>query len=222
MLFVSHNMEAITNLTSTSLLLQGGSVATLGDTSEVIFRYLQLASLEAESGVLNASQRSGHGPIRFTQFHCETAGGQQVNHLMSGEQAAFVIGYETTPPQVCRKPEVTLIVSSAGGTQLFNASNMYFDGQPFERIPTSGQFVCVIPRLPLRAGDYLVDLYCSVDGPVSDWLVGAARFAVSDGDFYGTGKVMKKSTGITFVDHIWKLRDACVDLAPSTDKGASC
>jgi lipopolysaccharide transport system ATP-binding protein len=203
-LFVSHNLEAISFMTQKCLLLEHGSLAAAADTPSVVSAYLDL--LRVPLSALNARNRVGEGPIRFASFHCEAEPGIPAAHLRSGQAVRIVLGYEAFPAQECQVAEVSVVVYTAGGTRLTNLSNYYFGEHPFERVPPRGQFVCVIPKLPLRSGDYWVDLYCRVGACVSDQIASAATFRVIDGDYYETGRVTRYSTGAIFCDQAWELR----------------
>jgi len=62
-------------------------------------------------------------------------------------------------------------------------------GQNFETAPPIGRIRFEIPKLPLTAGRYVVDLYLATHNgyEMMDAVKGAASFDVCDGDFYGSG-----------------------------------
>ncbi|GAI92971.1 unnamed protein product, partial [marine sediment metagenome] len=76
-------------------------------------------------------------------------------------------------------------------------------GQEFEQIPRKGRFVCTVPRVPLLADRYVVELWCAVRGETSD-KIKVGFIDMVDGDFYGTGKTMnRRKHGVFQVDHSW-------------------
>jgi hypothetical protein len=51
-----------------------------------------------------------------------------------------------------------------------------------------------------------VNLYCTVNGILADWVKDAARVNVENGDFYGSGKLPPKGYGSIAVPHDWLVR----------------
>ena len=62
-------------------------------------------------------------------------------------------------------------------------------GQNFETAPPIGRIRFEIPKLPLTAGRYVVDLHLATHNgyEMMDAIKSAASFDVCDGDFYGSG-----------------------------------
>ena len=73
----------------------------------------------------------------------------------------------------------------------------------FETLPATGSLTCKFDRFPLLPGSYSVNLYCTVNGVLADWVKDAARVNVEDGDFYGSGKLPPKGYGAVVVPHDW-------------------
>jgi hypothetical protein len=71
--------------------------------------------------------------------------------------------------------------------------------------PAEGTVSCVIPRLPLTAGLYYVNIYLAFNGIVSDWVTEAAILQVEDGDFFRTGNAPFLPSSTILVDHSWEL-----------------
>ena len=69
-LFVSHNMAAISNLCEKVLVLEHGSLIAIEQSSVAITKYLQLDDANQGTGNINKRNRSGNGPVRFTSFAC--------------------------------------------------------------------------------------------------------------------------------------------------------
>lgn len=207
-LFVSHNMAAISNLCNRVVCLANGRVINIAETKEGISKYLQLLGGKNDgTATLNLQNRSGNGPLHFSSFRCESALGEPLKHLMSGETIRFVLPYTSTDiiRQEYHVTEVSMVINGSDGNRIANLSSFYFDIDSNRAVPGTGEFVCTIPKLPLRAGRYTVDLYCEVDGHASEWLQSCAFFDVDDGDFYNTGRVTRANNGFVFIDHIWTI-----------------
>ena len=78
-----------------------------------------------------------------------------------------------------------------------------------------------IPRMPLRAGLYAINLWCEVNGLQADWLQEAAQLEVEEGDFYGTGVVAPDTYGPFLVEHRFRCEpQPAVSEAVEVKEGA--
>ncbi len=87
----------------------------------------------------------------------------------------------------------------------FNISeedSAFFD-VPFYDLAKNGNVYCVLPKLPLMPGNYSLNLFMN-DGKESlDFVEQAFSLNVSEGDFYGTGKLNYYNRQGVFVQHTW-------------------
>lgn len=207
---VSHNLAAVSNLCKRVVCLAMGRVVNVGEAKDGIARYLNMLACDGEGTTLNVADRSGVGPLRFVSFHCESMTGERVTHLVSGRGVRFVLGYQSQPggKEGIRVEEVSIVVYAADGSRLTNLSSLYFDSDVLAAVPPQGQFVCTLPKLPLRSGRYTVAIYCRANGEVSDWVRSAASFDVEDGDYFGGGRITTAYGGVVFIEHGWDVRAA--------------
>jgi lipopolysaccharide transport system ATP-binding protein len=207
-LFVSHNMAAVAGLCERALLLDEGAICFTGGPNKVIQKYLELCSTQSETVFKGTRDRLGSGAIRFTGFYCEEPAGAIITHLTSGQPINFIMTYENRDRKPLKNVSVAIAVYDSLGYKLTNLSNHYFDNDSFDVIPQVGEFVCQVPRLPLRTGQYYLELYGEVNGIPADWLRDVTGFEVSDGDFFGTGRLTNPGQGVFFVDHSWSVRSS--------------
>jgi lipopolysaccharide transport system ATP-binding protein len=88
------------------------------------------------------------------------------------------------------------------GQPLFLCRNDY-SGTEFTELPSFGSVICRIPKLPLPAGTFTVNLQCEINGTVVEWIEGAYTLSVEAGDFYGSGRLPPSSRGDLLVEHDW-------------------
>jgi lipopolysaccharide transport system ATP-binding protein len=55
-------------------------------------------------------------------------------------------------------------------------------------------------------GVYHVNVYCTVNGVMADWVMDAATIEVEAGDYFETGKVPPNGYGPVVVPHRWEVR----------------
>jgi len=206
-LFVSHQLEALTSLCPTSLLIENGRLAAKDNTKTIIDRYLLSQQQLLNMRLADRPDRFGHQRLRFTDTWIEDMQGQRLLSVMSGQAVKLVVRYELAHGERVRHPHISFGLYTQRGapvTRLFSAvtATEGFD----DELPPHGRFECLIPRLPLNTGCYIyhVKAETGVDGEPEDLVYEAGSFTVAHGDFYGTGKVIEpKFPALT--DHSWRL-----------------
>lgn len=194
-LFVSHNMAAIQHLCGSCLLLHEGRIVSLGPTEETISRYMSLSDRSDREDLRTRVHREGNGRLRCVRI--EAAG------LQTGSAGHIDIHYEGQPPLRTVQISLGLFTSMGSGT-LFLANEIL--GKTWDELPAAGILRCSFPQLPLLPDRYQLNVYCTVNGELADWIVDAARVDVSEGDFYGTGRLPPPGYGSVLVPYQWEAR----------------
>jgi lipopolysaccharide transport system ATP-binding protein len=198
--FVSHNMAAIENLCTSAYLLNQGQVLESGSVGPIISRYLQdVNSLEYEP-LSERKNREGNGKMRFEHFRVSSGNGNDA--AVCGARTRIEIAYSGSAP--LRNVHIAVGIFSQFGQGTLYLSNE-LTGDTFEEVPAEGVFQCEFEKFPLLSGAYTVNLFCSINGIVSDWVKDAARLNVEGGDFYGTGRAVPAGYGSMAAPHDWKF-----------------
>ena len=93
--FVSHNLAAVSNLCDRLILLSGGRKIAEGATEDVIAEYVKLTSTVVGTPLVDRDDRRGNGRLRFTDVRVEV-GGEPVDTPASGQDVDFVLSYESS------------------------------------------------------------------------------------------------------------------------------
>ena len=80
-------------------------------------------------------------------------------------------------------------------------NNVFYD------LPLNGIFLCEIPKLPIVSGRYNLNLFCSINEEISDWLTNVCSFNIEAGDFYKTGKNMDNTQSQFLLDYVWTIKE---------------
>ena len=205
-LFVSHNMGAISQLCSKGLLLNGGELIYQGDVGRAIDRYLRTGNQGDLASVIdtrNSSNRSGTGAGRIVKIelvddeHCNTA--------------SFAIGQ---PLEIKLKIELevdlpTLVagveIKSQSGVPLVNlrsdSQGVYFG--PY-RAGTDVELSVKIPGLPFYPGVYSVDPWFGEKrGKRVDQITDEVKVILDSQGYYQSEKMFQKGKGIVVMDVDW-------------------
>lgn len=199
--FVSHNMAAIQNLCTVAHLLSHGKLVASGKVTDVIGAYLTEVADSGDESLATRTDRQGDGKVQFLEFR--GAGSNGDTAVMCGSEAQFEIKYRGIEP--LRNVHISMGFYNMYGDGALYLSNDLV-GRSFDQLRGNGVLICKFDRLPLLPGSYSVNLYCTVNGILADWVKDAARVNVEDGDFYGSGKLPPKGYGSVVVPHEWHVR----------------
>jgi lipopolysaccharide transport system ATP-binding protein len=184
-LFVSHNMGAVTNLCRRGIFLQSGTVAADGPMPVVVRTYMSSVRPQGTIDLETYEPRKGKGSALFTAIRYEDQAGNPVQSGVSGRPLVVVLSYRSTAP--LRNSRVSLAFYDSVGQLLFNCSSE-LTHRGVLNLPSEGEIRCTIPRLPLSQSGYVVEPFLEVSGEIEDWIEGAISLPVVDGDFFGSGR----------------------------------
>jgi len=201
-LFVSHNMAAISALCSVVYLLHQGHTRASGPPQTVIEEYLNEIKPTAGVSLNERTDREGDGKLRLTEIVIRDMSGDPIEVAIPGQDITVEIAYTAREVKPLRNVSMAIGFYGILGQFLFFCENEMV-GNPFKSIPPKGKMICRIPRLPLAPGSYVLNLYCEVNGTLTDWIQQANYLGVLEGDFFGTGKLPPSRHGGVLVLHSW-------------------
>jgi lipopolysaccharide transport system ATP-binding protein len=193
-LFVSHDLAAITNLCMQSILLNKGTIVSKGDTASVINNYLGLRESFKYLKLGDRKDRQGFSNIRIIDYLIQTENSN--NSVLAGGkvQFSFIIKNETGIKIEGVKLELGFNNNLGNriswiSTELVNIQTLNIDANETRNIRFE------IGELPLMPGDYSINLYLVSHKGVEDWVKEAVFFTVEPVDFYLTGKLPQSNQG---------------------------
>jgi len=185
-LFVSHNMSAIQSLCARSILLEDGKIKMVGDTKDVIDKYLNAKSNLAKIPLIDRKDRKGTGIIKFTNFHIEDKDKNILNNqnIKSGSSITFVFGYKCSNHSEVSNVDVGFSIHTQNSSTLSILYSSYLN-QIFNKVSGEGEFRFNFKELMLTEGEYKVGARITVDGIESDWPQDKiGLFTVNQNDIY--------------------------------------
>ena len=207
-LFVSHNLTAVSGFCKRGILLESGKTAFNGDVNRAISLYSSsIGGINRSKSLKERTDREGDGCVRFVNvsFHTPTRG--EIQTLSTGDSIRLLVEYETDESRPLRNVSVSIPVQNSWGQQIFMCWTRMV-GQDFETVPPRGQLAVTIPKVPLREGKYSINLWCEVNGILADWIQEAATFNVIENDFFSTGTMPPRGHGEIVVEHHFSLETA--------------
>jgi lipopolysaccharide transport system ATP-binding protein len=202
-LFVSHNMGAVSNLCGKGIVLDRGRTDFHGEVDVAVRHYLARLGGHANYDLSSRTDRQGSGGLRFERVQITDAFGNPCAAVRSGDTIEIRIAYRNYQKTVLDGVVFAVPFDSLLSGRMF-VCQTNLTGQSARCTAGNGEIVLRIPRLPLAAGTYTCNLWCSlkaVKGEVLDWVKQAFTLDVEPGDFFGNGEL--PTGGAILVDHEW-------------------
>ena len=186
-LFVSHNMVAVSNLCNKSVVLKNGRILFSGKTYDAISHYKgTIKPTKGNYDLTDIESRTGTGNLRFIRYSIEDKEGNNTHYAVSGQKVIINLFY--TSSTNLNNVNVGMAIFTHEGVRLSSLAASLLN-KTFSQIPKQGKFVFEIPRVPLNAGIYSILVDANKDGTVLDRIEDAFLLNIEEGDFWGKGKL---------------------------------
>jgi lipopolysaccharide transport system ATP-binding protein len=189
-IFVSHNMAAISSLCTRVAYLANGKIEAVGDPQSIINSYLKgLESLNADQIPAARTDREGDGRAQFTAIEIVRKEGELT--LQSGEDLLVNLEWENKEESF-RQIRVELHLFNSRGNYLSSFQRAYAKGDL-----SSPKLSLVISKNPLMAGRFFFNAHLYLDGIRADFLGRACYFDVLE-DHWQTNEIAhdRKNPGV--------------------------
>lgn len=165
-LFVSHNLVAIKDICTKSILLEQGRVVAMGATEDIIEQYQQKGTRLKAPDLRAETNRGGDGRIRFVAFHTENENGEQSSTFESGKSMHLVLSYECGNTSGIRNADIGLTILK-NSVPIYKTYSSY-SRTAFDNLSRKGTFRFRIDQIPFSEGIYDVGTHALVNGIEAD------------------------------------------------------
>ncbi|MDM8553605.1 ABC transporter ATP-binding protein [Desulfococcaceae bacterium HSG7] len=196
-IFVSHNMAAISSLCSQTYLLENGMIISRGKTSKVISKYISTIHQNADIP-LDQRSHDGNGLARITKVIFKHQSGDSNNSFLSGECLKIVI--ECKSSCTLSNAAYSIGIYDYAGIKLAMLKTSLVNKE-LEIAKGHNRICCSIPNLPLYPGQYFINVAITTAHELIDGIVRCADFFVEEGDFFGYGFL--PDSGPLLIKHDW-------------------
>jgi lipopolysaccharide transport system ATP-binding protein len=201
-LFVSHNMAAVSQLCQQALLLEHGLVRSYGPVESVVGLYLAQGSRDGQVDLDGARAMSSTAPVRFTHAELLDAEGRVCQDFPMGSDVTVAFRLAFREPSVSTK--LSMSIKASDGLAMTHTVD---DDASFS-VPTGAAERTVWVRIPdirFYPGAYRVSLYAS-DGAnthVFDQAEDCLTFRITDGGLL-TFRPLPRHSGVVFIAPSWR------------------
>lgn len=204
-LFVSHNMTAVQQLCITAVLLRGGRLHAEGAVGRVINEYLTDAAT-TENGRFDLCRH----PARQSRYRAVIrelvlSDGESNPRATFRPQDRLVVDLEMILPKCLRDARIAIAIEDHLNRRIMTAAN-YFSPAVFPQIDGAVRVRCVVPRLGLGTGRYLVSASVGEKNhALLDSIDAAGWFFVEWDNNYATGEDFNPGYGPVLCDSAWSV-----------------
>jgi lipopolysaccharide transport system ATP-binding protein len=205
-LFVSHNMAAVSNLCNNVIYLNNGAIQNSGPTDQIIYNYLNSSENSNNSNNLNTlKDREGNGKVLFENIFIIDEKGNRLTNVHSGQNIFIELHFSSN--SYIDRLYFSIDIKNSEDLSLLHFDNIVTDRIEYKikRTVEKGVVRCFVPKLPLPAGSYKLDLFCSDTQDVFDSIKNAFTLTVEAGDYFGSGFDLTSRYCLVLADHSWKL-----------------
>lgn len=212
-LFVSHNMPAVSSLCTRAVLMQQGELVFSGDVQDVINRYLQAQTERSETPLAEQTERKGNGVVRFEEIGFSLMPEDPMgNTLYVGQTGYIHLSVQVQDTEKLDQASFVIVVQDRQH-QVLATLHTRFTGKLLGLKTGKQRVTCSIPKVSMIPGKYWVTVRCMLGGEsggtaeLTDHIDQAAFFFVEGGDFYGSGKIPNQKHGTVMLEHSWEVYD---------------
>ena len=182
-IFVSHNMGAITEMCSRAILLKGGEIQFEGSTRETVQTYLTYQNIQSDIDLANFQHSGPQHYAKLTRLRLiDTTGNQVLAYQMN---TAFIAEIELECFESKANIEIGLKISSRYGAAIHYLTSAW-EGVRIDLKPGKHVYQVKLPRLLLFPGTYNIGLWVLSEPDWSDDSVQeVAQFSVIKNDING-------------------------------------
>lgn len=200
-IFVSHNMPAVSALCTKGLVINNGQIAFEGATADAVDLYLS-PSQDVSSDIAEREDRSGRGSIRMEDIWFENDKGKRLTDVRIDEAVSIKGTYRGAPLRSSLRFVFAI-------NDYYEQRLLRFDttvtGTHHRQWPQDGVAVCKLDApLCLKPGSYKVSFAIYNNDELEDYMASALSFHVIEGDFYGSGK-LPDAWPIFLLKHSWSV-----------------
>jgi lipopolysaccharide transport system ATP-binding protein len=199
-LFVSHNMGAVRRLCKTAVYLQGGRVAMVGPTDQIVDAYLEATTTGSDLPPIDQRVRdSGLTPV-LCGFRIEPGGTSQ--RVETGGTVVMEVTYDS--PVSIPNAAINIMIDADRSERVIGFNTRLVHG-PVTLAPGRRTVRCTVEDFPIVPGHYTCDLLIWSNNRLYDHVERAAVIDVKYANYFGTGELPNPGQGHVVKRHRWEL-----------------
>jgi lipopolysaccharide transport system ATP-binding protein len=198
-LFVSHDMAALSGLCDRAVWLSGGRIVRDGPARDVVHAYLESMASRDAACVSDRRDRCGDGTVRVTSVTIEATDSQVVR---CNSRLRIGVSYESEAP--VSRLQCLVGIYAFPNTPVFWLDSEAVGGLP-ETLPAKGTMTVMTNPINITPGRCHLNLELIKGGVMADSVERAAEFDVEAADIFGSGRVTPRDWAVCMVNQNWGI-----------------
>jgi lipopolysaccharide transport system ATP-binding protein len=196
-LFVSHDMAALSGLCDRAIWLSGGRIAKDGPAAEVVHAYLESVSANDIQPLSSRRDRSGDGTLRFSSIKIEAVGSAVIR---CNSRLRITARYQSPAPV----PRLRCLIGiyAHPNTPVFWLDSDATGGLP-DLLPATGTITVTTEPINITPGRCFINIEGMKGGVMADSVEQAMEFDIEPADVFGTGRITPRDWAVCMVNQHW-------------------
>ncbi len=202
-LFVSHNMAAMTYFCDRAIVLSRG---------QICFEGLSQQAVEMYANSLRAGSRGNSRDLdAYRESWCEKVITwarvvDERTEIALGSGLTIEIGFDCRQRKPLRSPVMSVVFHRLGSGIVGSASTSITGFDVDAQACAVGRYRCTVPKMPFIQGRYQVDVWLSDGTDDVDALKQYISFEILPSDYYGSGRLPRVDQGTALLDVVWDFQ----------------
>lgn len=205
-IFVSHQMAAVSNLCSSCVMLEKGELSFYGRTESAIKFYLE-SSTQGKKQIAGNFQafRPSWARSLIISVRLLGANDQEQTSFPMGSGITFEMTFATQDATKLKAPVMGVVINHATFGTVGGVNTRMTGFWPYSDPYASATMRCTLTRLPFLQGEYTADIWLG-DGSIDvDTLTGYLSFSIESTDIYKNGHTPFAHMGVVFLEPTWRI-----------------
>ncbi len=190
-LFVSHDVNAISNLSQRGIILDLGLKIFESNIIDALNKYVEITSHNRNIS-LNNSPRIGNGIVRISQICISSISNETSSFLKPFDDVNFSIEFAYNKESNLREIKLDLGINNLAGKRVTWMTAKKFFNDEFNQ---SRKIEFIVEKFPLVPGEYTINLHCEVNNQIADWIKNVGEFKILNNKYFDTNLRIPQGQG---------------------------
>ena len=202
-LFVSHNMAAVSAICEKGCLISEGNLISTGEIKTIVDEYLNCTLSSTSIPIIKRQDRKGNGQVRLTSIEISNSNGG--SRIFCDDSINILLEYKA-------EKSFKNMTFAIGIFDLSNVEIYFIDSSSNSLLPTffpeKGKIKCSLGPINISPGECYVNVAIikgevQTSGDIVDYIQNAAIFTIEDKKCYGYQTIPPRSWSMCLVSHQW-------------------
>ena len=207
-LFVSHNMGAVKSLCKSGIVLNNGEISFSGNIDDSVNYYLRSTKDPMSLSLFDRQDRIGNQKIKGKSIYLKSLDNELIDFVTSGHDFKICLEYENASSELHQNVLIGFSLTDINESPLLLIHSR-LTGDEINIKGNSGVFECIVNRLPLNEGTYLLSYSIMIENGRDgyyDSINNVFDLKVIKGNFYKTGEIAPSNFGPLLLDAKFEIK----------------